>query len=102
MPQATYETKAKEFQAKVVNLERSVQARRNQIEQAVRAADAELQRALKPILQDVMQEAGATMIMDKSMVIEHADGLDVSVKVRQRLDAVLKNVKVQLPVAAAQ
>lgn len=92
-----YEAKVREFQIKVQNVQRGVQNRNLQLDSARNAAKNELQRALKPILQSVLKEYKATVIMDKSLIIEQAPGLDVTTRVIEQLDAVLPSVKVELP-----
>ncbi|WP_138380125.1 OmpH family outer membrane protein [Luteithermobacter gelatinilyticus] len=97
MQKEAYEAKVREFQGKVVAVQREVQLKQRQMEAALVNAQNEVQRALKPILQKVLNEHGATVIMDKSLIIEQVPGLDVTTKVIEQLDQVLPTVKVELP-----
>ena len=97
MPQELYNQKAQEFQQKAVDYQREVQVKRQQLEIAIANANAEIQRALKPILQKVLQDTGATMLMEKALVLEQAPGLDVTTRVIEQLDLSLPSTTVVLP-----
>lgn len=97
MPQELYNQKAQEFQQKAVDYQREVQIKRQQLEIAIANANAEIQRALKPILQKVLQDTGATLLIEKSFVLEQAPGLDVTTRVIEQLDLSLPSTTVVLP-----
>ncbi|NOZ42425.1 MAG: OmpH family outer membrane protein [Alphaproteobacteria bacterium] len=97
LPKATYDAKVRDFQNKVLTVKREVQIKNRQLEASLNSAQNELQRALKPILQKILKERKATMIMDTSLVIEKTPGLDVTTSVIEALDQVLPSVKVKLP-----
>ncbi|MBL4800707.1 MAG: OmpH family outer membrane protein [Emcibacter sp.] len=97
LPKESYDAKVKDFQNKVLTVQREVQIKNKQLEAALGNAQNELQRALKPILQKILKEHKATMIMDVSLVIEKTSGLDVTTKVIEALDQVLPSIKVELP-----
>ncbi len=97
LPKESYDAKVKDFQNKVLTVQREVQIKNKQLEAALGNAQNQLQRALKPILQKILKDHKATMIMDMSVVIEKAPGLDVTTKVIEALDAVLPTIKVELP-----
>lgn len=98
LPKESYDAKVRDFQNKVLTVQREVQIKNKQLETALGNAQNELQRALKPILQKILKDHNATMIMDVSLVIEKSAGLDVTTKVIEALDAVLPTIKVELPV----
>ncbi len=97
LPKDAYDAKVNDFQNKVLTVQRQVQIKNKQLETALGNAQNELQRALKPILQKILKDHKATMIMDVSLVIEKTSGLDVTTKVIEALDLVLPNIKVELP-----
>ncbi len=101
LPKESYDAKVKDFQNKVLTVQREVQIKNRQLETALGNAQNELQRALKPILQKILKEHKATMIMDVSLVIEKGPGLDVTTNVIEALDQVLPSIKVELPAASA-
>jgi len=97
LPKESYDAKVNDFQNKVLTVQREVQIKNKQLETALGNAQNELQRALKPILQKILKDHKATMIMDVSLVIEKTSGLDVTTKVIEALDQILPNIKVELP-----
>ncbi len=101
LPKESYDAKVNDFQNKVLTVQREVQIKNKQLEAALGNAQNELQRALKPILQKILKDHNATMIMDVSLVIEKTSGLDVTTKVIEALDLVLPNIKVELPAVNA-
>jgi len=101
LPKESYDAKVNDFQNKVLTVQREVQIKNKQLEAALSNAQNELQRALKPILQKVLKDHKATMIMDVSLVIERTSGLDVTTKVIEALDLALPNIKVELPAVSA-
>ncbi|MCF6216467.1 MAG: OmpH family outer membrane protein [Emcibacter sp.] len=101
LPKESYDAKVNDFQNKVLTVQRQVQIKNKQLEAALGNAQNELQRALKPILQKILKDHKATMIMDVSLVIEKTSGLDVTTKVIEALDLVLPNIKVELPAVNA-
>lgn len=101
MPPENYNQKAQEFQQKVVAYQRDVQVKSRLLEVAIANAQAEVERALKPILQKILQETGATILLEKAFVLEQAPGLDVTTRVIEELDLVLPTITVTLPEAPA-
>lgn len=97
LPKESYDAKVKDFQNRVMTVRREVQIKNQQLGTAMEVAQEQLQRALKPILQKVLKDHKATMIMDVSLLLEKAPGLDVTTKVIEELDQVLPTIKVELP-----
>ena len=104
MPQEAYNQKVQEFQQKAAGYQRDVQIKSQQLEIAITNANAEVERALKPIMQKILQETGATMLMEKSLILEQAPGLDVTTRIVEELDLAMSSTTVVLPEvpAAAQ
>lgn len=97
LPKESYDAKVKDFQNKVLTVQREVQIKNKQLEIAMANANNQLQRELKPILKKILKDHKATMIMDTNLVIEKTPGLDVTTKVIEALDEVLPTIKVELP-----
>ena len=97
IPQESYNQRAQEFQLKVNQYQQSVQRKRLQLERALVNADAAVERALKPILQNVLNQNGATLLMDKTVIIEQVPGLDVTTQVIEQLDLAMPTYTVELP-----
>lgn len=97
MPQEAYNQRAEEFQRKAVEYQQDVNRKRRQLEMAIANAQAEVDRALKPIRQSVLQDTGATMLMDKTLVLEQVPGLDVTTRIIEQLDISMPSITVVLP-----
>jgi outer membrane protein len=98
--------KEKDFTAKETSLQQRAQQRQAQIQQGLQNALATVEKALNPILQDIMRERSANILLDRSAVILVANEVDVTPVAIQRLDKVLPHVKLELaklpaPAAAA-
>ena len=97
MAKEAYDARIAEFQVKINAYQRDVQTKSRQIEVAMTNANSELERSLKPIYQEVLRNSGATMLMEKSMIIEQVPGLDVTTQVIEKLDIALPSITVTLP-----
>lgn len=96
-------------QARVTALEQKQQAfqqvagvKQQRIQMALAAANHEMEKALGPILKQVMADHHGNIVVDKQVVILSTDSsFDVTQEVVQKLDAVLPAVKVEMPPADA-
>lgn len=91
-----FEAKRQAFEQKVADVQRKVQEKNNQLRAALDKANGELQRAIMPILNKVLENKNATLMIDKSQVVVMAPskGLDVTTDVIEQLDRVLPGIKV--------
>ena len=96
--------KVKDFQDKATAFQKKVQERSRLIQGGVFAAQQQVEAALGPILQGIMKERGATILVDRSAVLLAPNALDVTQLVIQRLDMKMPTVKVELkaPPAGAE
>jgi len=88
--------KIRAFQAKQQAFQARVQLRQNQIRYGVMLAQKQVETAAGPIVQSIMQERGANLLIDRQAIVIGAPGLDVTAVAIQRLDQKLPSVKVQL------
>lgn len=93
--------KEKDFTAKQQAFQTKVQQRQAQIQASFNQAARQVEVALDPILQAIMKERGANMVLDRSAVIVATTDVDVTPVALQRLDRALPKVKVDLAPAAA-
>lgn len=93
--------KEKEFTAKETSLQQRVQQRQAEIQGGIGKAARQVETALEPILQALMKERGANMLLDRSAVILASADVDVTAVAIQRLDQKLPHVKVDLVKAPA-
>ena len=88
--------KVRDFQNKQAAFQRKLEQRQSLIQGGLYQAQQQVEGALKPILQGIMQERGANLLLDRSAVVLVPNALDVTAVAVQRLDQKLPTVKVQL------
>lgn len=99
-----FDEKRRAWEQKVVDFQRKLQEKNREFEIARNKAYGEMERAIRPIFQKVLEERKATLMLDKSQIVISAPnrGLDVTTSVIERLDQVLPGVKLELTQAAAE
>ncbi|MGR3490572.1 MAG: OmpH family outer membrane protein [Shimia sp.] len=80
---------AAEFDEKVEALRSQQDAAREALTAQLEAAERDFIRAIRPILAQMMQEAGASVILDSSTVFLRENGIDVTRAAIARIDAAL-------------
>lgn len=88
--------KLKDFQTRAQAFEKKVQERGGLIQGGMLKANQQVEEALGPILQGIMQERQATVLLDRSAVLLAPNAIDVTGIVVQRLDMKMPAVKVDL------
>lgn len=96
-PPEVFEQRSEEFRLKVSQHQQDLQQKQLILERVLIEANDEVQRILKPILQNVLQQTGATMMVEKANVMEQIPGLDVTTSVIEQLDLALPALKIELP-----
>jgi outer membrane protein len=84
------------FEAKERGLQQQVQVRQNQIQGGVFQARQQVEKALGPILQGIMQERGAALLLDRQIVLLSTVDVDITGVAIQRLNQRLPTMKVNL------
>jgi Skp family chaperone for outer membrane proteins len=86
------------LQAEQVSFQQDVQREDARIQGALRQANMQVAKAMAPILEQVVKEHGANMVLDKRAVIAASDpAFDISDEIISRLDAKLTSVAVAAP-----
>ena len=93
--------KIKAFQAKEAAFKQKVEARQALIQGGVLKARQQVEGALGPILQGIMQQRGANILLDRAAIVLGMVDIDVTQLTIQRLNQKLPTVKVQLVSAPA-
>jgi outer membrane protein len=94
--------KIRAFQQKEAAFRQKVQTRQSQIQGGVQMARQQVEQALGPIVQGIMIERQANLLLDRSMVVLSTVGdVDVTRLAITRLDQKLPSVHVQLVNAPA-
>jgi Skp family chaperone for outer membrane proteins len=88
--------KQKAFEGKVAAFQKKVQTRQSMIQGGVLNARKQVEAALGPILQGILQERGANILLDRQEVVLATADIDVTKVTVQRLDQKLSSVKVSL------
>jgi outer membrane protein len=85
------------FQAKEQALQGAAQRKDDQIKAGFYQARQQMEQQLGPILQEVVKERGANMVLDKQAVVTASvGGYDITKDVIDRLDAKMSTMKVNL------
>lgn len=84
------------WKARAMAFEKRVQERGGLIQGGMLKANQQVEEALGPILQGVMQERQATVLLDRASVLLAPNAIDVTAVVVQRLDMKMPTVKVDL------
>ena len=85
-----------EFQNKQTALQNRMQDRQTQIQNGFAIAGQQIDQALAPILQAIMTERGANMLLDRNAVILATIDVDVTPTAIERLNEVLPTLDVTL------
>lgn len=88
--------KIRAFEVKQKSLQDDVQKQQGLIQGGVLIARQQVERALGPILQKIMAERGANLLLDRNAVVLGTVDVDVTGLAIQRLNQSLPNVKVTL------
>ena len=84
------------FQAKVAAFQKKVRDRDSLIQGGAMQAQQQVENALGPILQGIMAERGANVLLDRRAVVLAAGGMDISQVAVDRLNKKLPTLKVNL------
>jgi Skp family chaperone for outer membrane proteins len=94
------EAKRKELEGRRQAFQKKIQDRQAQIQNGMNKARQQLEQSLGPILEQMMVERGANLLLDRGMVVLGSVDLDVTQVAIQRLDRALPKITVT-PQAAA-
>lgn len=94
-----FEQRRREFEKKVMELQRSAQERSRSFEQVYNNVSGDIRKVLAGIVADIGKERGFNIVFDRAMLSYRADNLDITDEVLKRLDQKLPTVKIQLPPA---
>ena len=96
MPES-FQNAVRAFQRNQQQAEAELQQKQQSRQAALTQANAELENALRPIVRQLMAEKKANLALDKNVVFDQLDGLDVTTQVIERLNQRLPSLKVALP-----
>ena len=91
---AALNQKGREFQQKVNELDRSVQAKRQALERSNAEALEKIQAAMLKIITDIAKKRKANMVFQRSQLVLFDQSFDVTDEVQQKLDEELPTLTV--------
>lgn len=86
MAPEAFEAKRKEYESKVQKYNNERQSKLMKIDELVAVSRNNVLNALKPILEEISNERGITILLDKQFVILNADKMDLSEEILQKLN----------------
>ncbi len=92
-----YSARARELQQRYDELGKTVQAKRQALQQSLNDAMGKVRAAALEVVGDISKERRATLVLEKQAVVYESEGMDISADAIQRLDQKLPSVKVDLP-----
>lgn len=97
LPQIEFDRRAREFQQRMMLTRRTLQRRKQQLDQAVAAARVEVHKKLVSVITEIAEENALDVVLLKSQVALVKNELDITGLALERLDAVLPDIAVDVP-----
>ena len=99
LPPDVYQDQAIAYQQKVQRANTEIEGKRNLLLKAAQAAQLEINRVVRPIIDNIMRDRGATMVVDNQFIYASmgSTGIDITNEVITQLDIDLKNYAVRDP-----
>lgn len=92
-----YSGRARELQQRYDELGKSVQGKRQGLQQSLNEAMDKVKTAALEIVADIVKERKAGLVLQKQAVVYETEGMDVTAEAIERLDKKLPSVPVNLP-----
>lgn len=92
-----YNLRARELQQRYDELGKSVQAKRQALQQSLNGAMNKVKLAALEVVADIVKERKANLVLEKQAVVYEPEGMDVTSEAIARLDKKLPSVPVTLP-----
>jgi len=92
-----FSAKTREYQQKFDALDRSVQSKRQALQQSYNDAMTKIENVTLQIVAEVAAEQKANLVLTRAAVLFASNGLDITAEVMKRLDAKLPAMAVALP-----
>ena len=94
MAPAAFDEKRKEYENKVQNYNVTRQEKLMSIDRIVSESRNEVLNALKPILEEISNDMGITVLLEKNSVLLNAENMDITEEALKALNAKLPSIKV--------
>lgn len=96
-PDAALQTRIDAFQGKQQNAQGQVEQQQNTFQRNVDYVRSQIVQSLKPVIDQIAQQRGATVALDKSAVLFAAQTIDITADVLAALNGKLTTVNVVAP-----
>jgi outer membrane protein len=94
MAPAAFDEKRKEYESKVQNYNITRQEKLMSIDRIVSESRNEVLNALKPILEEISNKKGITVLLEKNSVLLNAENMDITEEALKALNKKLPSIKV--------
>jgi outer membrane protein len=96
MAPAAFDEKRKEYENKVQNYNVTRQEKLMSIDRTVAESRNEVLNALKPILEEISNENGITILLEKNSVLLNAENMDITEEALKKLNKKLPSIEVSV------
>ena len=94
MAPEAFESKRNEYENKVQKYNNERQSKLMKIDELIAVSRNEILSAIKPILEEVSNEKGITIILEKASIMLNAEKMDITNEVLKKLNKSLPTIKV--------
>ena len=94
MAPEAFESKRNEYENKVQKYNNVRQSKLMKIDELIAVSRNEILSAIKPILEDISNEKGITIILEKTSIMLNAEKMDITNEVLKKLNKSLPSIKV--------
>ena len=94
MAPEAFDLKRKDYENKVQNYNIERQSTLAELDMLVSVSRSNVLNALKPILEEISNEKGITILLEKQSALLNADGMDITEEALKKLNKELPKLKV--------
>ena len=94
MAPAAFEAKRIEYESKIQTYNSERQSKLMKIDELIAISRNDILKAIKPILEEISNEKGITIILEKTSIMLNAEKMDITNEALKRLNKSLPNIKV--------
>ena len=94
MAPEAFEAKRIEYESKIQTYNSERQSKLMKIDELIAISRNDILNAIKPILEEISNEKGITIILEKTSIMLNAEKMDITNEVLKRLNKSLPNIKV--------
>jgi Skp family chaperone for outer membrane proteins len=100
LSQDAWQAKVKDAQEKQMGLQREADDKQRQLQSAIQSARAKIWQAAGPVLDDLLKEKQASIVLERMVVLRGTTDIDVTATAVDRLNQKLPTLKIDVPVVA--